>query len=90
MPSTTNHLVLYNAFNWEPPAFAHVGLLQNDNRQKLSKRNSDLDIQSFKQDSIFPEALVNHVALLGWSHTLSTDFLPLSDLIKNVRQLLRV
>ena len=90
MPSTTKHLVLYNAFKWEPPAFAHVGLLQDDSRKKLSKRNSDLDIKSFKQDGIFPEALVNHVALLGWSHTRNTDFLPLPDLIKYVRELLRV
>ena len=85
MPSTTKHLVIYNAFKWQPPAFAHVGLLQDDKGQKLSKRNMDLDIQSFKQNGFFPEALVNHVALLGWSHTLGTDFLPLQDLIEKVR-----
>lgn len=86
MPSTPKHIVLYNAFGWEPPIFAHVGLLQDDNRQKLSKRNLDLDIQTFKRDGVFPEALVNHVALLGWSHSLGIDFLPLPKLIANVRR----
>lgn len=84
MPSTPKHLVMYNAFGWEPPTFAHVGLLQDDKRQKLSKRNLDLDIQTFKKDGVFPEALINHVALLGWSHSLGTDFLPLPQLIANV------
>ena len=84
MPSTPKHLILYNAFGWRPPAFAHVGLLQDDNRQKLSKRNLDLDMHTYKNDGIFPEALLNHVALLGWSHSLGTDFLPSSKLIEHV------
>jgi len=75
---------MYNAFNWEPPTFAHVGLLQNDSRQKLSKRDLSLDIRSFEKDGIFAEALVNYVALFGWSHRLGDDFLPLQDLIENV------
>ncbi|MCJ1231601.1 Glutamate--tRNA ligase mitochondrial, partial [Toensbergia leucococca] len=83
MPSTPKHLMLYNAFGWKPPNFAHVGLLQDISRQKLSKRNMDLDIRSFDRDGIFPEALVNYVALLGWSHTLGSDVLSLPDLIKN-------
>ena len=75
---------MYHAFGWEPPAFAHVGLLQDDTRQKLSKRKGDLDIATFAKDGIFPEALTNYVALLGWSHSLGDDFLPLQQLIQNV------
>ena len=85
MPSTPKHIVMYNAFGWKPPSFAHVGLLQDASRQKFSKRNSTRDIDSFRQEGIFPEALVNHVALFGWSHRLGDDQLSLQDLVQNVR-----
>ena len=87
MPSTPKHLAIYDAFGWEAPAFAHVGLLQDNNRQKLSKRKGDIDIATFAQEGIFPEALTNYVALLGWSHSLGDDLLPLQQLIQNVRWL---
>lgn len=77
-------MVMYNAFKWEPPTFAHVGLLQNATQQKLSKRDSALDIRSFREEGIFPEALVNYVALFGWSHRLGDDLLNLQDLVRNV------
>ena len=83
MTSTPKHLVMYKAFGWDPPQFAHVGLLQDIERQKFSKRNADLDIRAFERDGIFPETLVNYVALHGWSHTLGNDFLGLQDLIQN-------
>ena len=86
MPSTPKHLVLYKAFRWRAPNYAHVGLLQNNKREKFSKRNHDLNLESFRQDGIFSEALINYVALYGWSHNLRNDFLSLSDLIKNVGQ----
>lgn len=85
MPSTPKHIVMYNAFNWKPPIFAHVGLLQDASRQKFSKRNLALDIDSFRQNGIFSEALVNYVALFGWSHRLGDDQLNLHDLVQNVR-----
>ncbi|KAL6721560.1 Glutamate--tRNA ligase mitochondrial [Lecanora helva] len=83
MSSTPKHMVMYDAFKWQPPTFAHVGLLQDSSRQKFSKRDSSLDIYSFKEDGIFPEALVNYVALFGWSHRQGNDFLNLQDLVEN-------
>ncbi|KAI9841678.1 MAG: Glutamate--tRNA ligase mitochondrial, partial [Pleopsidium flavum] len=75
---------MYNAFGWQPPAFAHVGLLQDQDRQKLSKRKFDLSIRTFEQElGIFPEALINYVALLGWSHSQRSDFFSLQQLIDN-------
>ena len=85
MSSTHTHVVMYNAFDWEPPTYAHVGLLQDPSRQKFSKRDSSLNIRSFEQDGIFPEALINYIALFGWSHTLGDDFLTREALVKNVR-----
>ena len=52
--------------------------------QKLSKRQHDTGIESFRANGIFPEVLVNFVALLGWSHNVGSDKMDLSRLIKNV------
>ena len=77
---------MYSAFGWEPPVYAHVGLLQDAENQKLSKRTGSDGIESFRDAGIFPEALVNFLALLGWSHKLNDDFLPLQELVKIVRR----
>ena len=85
MSSTPKHLAMYQAFGWEPPAFAHVGLLTDIHGQKLSKRNMDVDVASYRDKmGILPEALINFVALLGWSHGKKKDFMGMQDLMKNV------
>ena len=84
MSSTPKHLAMYQAFGWEPPAFAHVGLLLDQEHQKLSKRTGSIDIASWRDKGIFPEALTNFVALLGWSHNKSKDIMSMEDLIRNV------
>ncbi|MCJ1479404.1 Glutamate--tRNA ligase mitochondrial [Lambiella insularis] len=83
MPSTPKHLELYRAFGWDPPAFAHVGLLQDANRRKLSKRDRNMDLEAMKADGILPEAMMNFVALLGWSHSLGSDFFTIKELVDN-------
>jgi glutamyl-tRNA synthetase len=80
MPSTPKHIAMYDAFGWEPPAFAHVGLLVDENGNKLSKRNFDTDIAAFKEMEIFPETLANFAALLGWSHREKSDVMGLRTL----------
>lgn len=86
MSSTPKHLAMYHAFQWAPPAFAHVGLLTDQNHQKLSKRNMDIDISTFRDKmGVFPETLTNFVALLGWSHQRRNDIMDLQELISNVR-----
>ncbi|KAI1781447.1 hypothetical protein F4818DRAFT_399056 [Hypoxylon cercidicola] len=65
--STPRHVALYEAFGWTPPVFAHVGLLVNEDRQKLSKRQGDVDIASWRDRGILPATLLNYVMLLGWS-----------------------
>ncbi|ROW17477.1 hypothetical protein VPNG_00657 [Cytospora leucostoma] len=65
--STPKHVELYNAFGWQPPNFAHVGLLVDHQRQKLSKRDIDnIGISVFRETNILPEALLNFSVLLGW------------------------
>lgn len=83
MSSTPKHLALYQAFDWKPPQFAHVGLLLDKDRQKLSKRNNSIDIRSFRNMGIFPETLTNFLSLLGWSHNTGQDVMSMKDLITN-------
>ena len=75
---------MYNAFGWSPPQFAHVGLLLDMNRQKLSKRLEHTSIRDLRDKGVFPETLTNFVALLGWSHRETKDAMSLEDLVRNV------
>jgi len=87
MSSTPKHLVIYKAFNWEPPSFAHVGLLQDLQQQKISKRDqgeASLDLRTFQEKGVFPEALINYVALFGWSHQRATEVMDMQELINAV------
>lgn len=82
--STPKHLALYDAFGWKPPDFAHVGLLVDTAGRKLSKRDMDTEITSFKRQGILPEALVNFAALLGWSHGRRSDIMDPQQLVDEV------
>ncbi|XP_013104002.2 probable glutamate--tRNA ligase, mitochondrial isoform X2 [Stomoxys calcitrans] len=63
--STTKHLLLYRAFGWEPPKFGHLPLLVNADGTKLSKRQGDIGIKSFREKGYFPTALLNYVVSAG-------------------------
>lgn len=68
LPSTPKHIALYQAFGWTPPSFIHIPLLTSTADRKLSKRMGDAGILSMAESkNILPEALVNFVALFGWS-----------------------
>lgn len=87
LPSTPKHVFMYSAFNWKPPIFCHVGLLQDPSGQKLSKRSGDVHVSEYRDKGYHPEALLNFVALLGWHNQLRKDFLPLKELEKRVSSL---
>jgi glutamyl-tRNA synthetase len=85
MSSTPKHVAMYKAFGWQPPEFAHVGLLTDQYQQKLSKRSMDLDISTYRDKmGSFPDALNNFVALFGWSHNRKNDVMTLKELVENV------
>jgi len=67
--STPLHVLLYGAFDWAPPVFAHLPLLRNPdaNKTKISKRKMDTSAESYRAQGILPEALVNFLATMGWS-----------------------
>ena len=55
----------FRAFNWNPPEYAHIPLLLNEDGKKLSKRHGDVTVRSFKQQYIYPKALTNLLVLCG-------------------------
>jgi glutamyl-tRNA synthetase len=67
LPSMPKHLLLYEFFGWEPPKFAHLPLLLNPDRTKLSKRQGDVAVEDYIRKGFSSDAIVNFVALLGWN-----------------------
>ena len=66
--NTPFQIALYRALGADPPTFAHVPLIVAESGRKLSKRKDPVSIQQFKQDGYLPEAMINWLARLGWSH----------------------
>lgn len=64
--STPKHLIMYEAFGWTPPEFAHLPLILNADKSKLSKRQNDVSVESYLAKGYSPEALINFIALCGW------------------------
>lgn len=81
--STPKHALLYKAFGWELPKFAHLPLLLNADRSKLSKRQGDVAVEDYLKKGYLPEALLNFVALLGWSPSGEQEIFSLKELIKS-------
>ena len=65
--STPKHVVLYQAFGWKAPEFAHMPLLRNKDKSKISKRKNPVSLDYYRDAGILPEALRNFLGLMGWS-----------------------
>ena len=82
LSSTPKHILLYQAFNWPVPQFAHLPLLLNPDKSKLSKRQGDVAVEDYRDQGYLPEALINFVALLGWNPDTEQEIFSLDELIK--------
>ncbi len=82
LSSTPKHILLYDFFGWEKPVFAHLPLLLNSDRSKLSKRQGDVAVEDYKEKGYLKEALINFVALLGWTAGDDKEFYYLNELIE--------
>jgi len=83
LSSTPRHLLLYQALGFEPPQFAHLPMLLGTDRAKLSKRHGAVSITEYRDQGYLPEAMVNFLALLGWSLDDRTEILSRQELIAN-------
>lgn len=82
LPSTPKHLLLYRSFGWEPPVFAHLPLLLNPDKSKLSKRQGDVAVEDYRDKGYLSRAMVNFVALLGWHPAGDEEILSRDELIQ--------
>ncbi len=80
--STPKHVLLYKAFGWDLPQFAHTPLLRNSDRSKLSKRRHPVWASWYLDQGYLPEAILNYLSLMGWSHPDQKEIFDLKEYIK--------
>lgn len=83
--STPKHVLLYDAFGWERPVFAHVPILRNPDKSKLSKRKNPVWAHWYIEQGYLPEAVLNYLALMGWSHPEEKEVFDLEEYIRVFR-----
>jgi glutamyl-tRNA synthetase len=83
LPSAPRHFLIYRAFGWDPPEFAHVSRILGPDRAKLSKRHGAHSVLEYREQGYIADALVNFLALLGWSLDDHTDIIHRETLVKS-------
>ena len=81
LPSAPLHVLLFKAFGWQPPLYYHLPTVLGEDGRKLSKRHGSTRIADFRKEGYLPEALLNYIALLGWSYDDSREFFTLDELV---------
>jgi glutamyl-tRNA synthetase len=79
--STPKHVLLYAAFGWDAPRWMHMPLLRNADRSKISKRKNPTSLIWYRDQGFLPEALLNFLALMGYSHSGGKEMFPLSEML---------
>lgn len=82
LSSFPKHVLLYDFFGWEKPVFVHTPILRNPGGSKLSKRQGHTAVSWYQEQGFLPEALLNFLALLGWSHPEEKDIFSLDEFIE--------
>lgn len=81
LPSAPKHILIFQAFGWDPPQYAHLSTILNKNtKKKLSKRDGDVSVDDFRKKGYLPEAVVNFIALLGWNPKTEQEIFSLDEL----------
>ncbi|MFA5062049.1 MAG: glutamate--tRNA ligase [Patescibacteria group bacterium] len=83
--SVPKHIQLYKYFGWEVPNMAHLPLLLNPDKSKLSKRQGDVAVEDYRKKGYLPEALINFVAFLGWNPGTEKEIFSIKELIKEFK-----
>jgi glutamyl-tRNA synthetase len=82
LPSAPKHILLYQYFGWELPVFAHLPLLLNPDKSKLSKRQGDVAVEDYRNKGYVKEALINFVAFLGWNPGDDREIFSMDQLVQ--------
>ena len=83
LSSTPKYNLMYDAFGWERPKYIHLPPIMKNAHEKLSKRNGDASYQDLVAKGYIPEAIINYIALLGWSPKSNTEKMSLDELKEN-------
>jgi len=82
LSNTPKHILLFQAFNTDPPKYAHIPLILNPDRTKMSKRSGETNFAEYITTGYLPIALINFLAQLGWSDTKGREFFDLNEQIQ--------
>lgn len=82
LTSAPKHVYLYEALGWKMPELVHLPTVLNKEKKKLSKRHGDVAVEDFKKKGYLPEALINYLALVGWSPDSNEEFFTKDELIE--------
>ena len=85
LSNTPKQQLLWEALGATPPVWAHLPVIVNEKRQKLSKRRDKVALEDYLADGILPAAMVNYLMLLGWAPGNDEEILPLDELISRFR-----
>ncbi|QQS44247.1 glutamate--tRNA ligase [Candidatus Roizmanbacteria bacterium] len=80
--STPKHVLLYQSFGWELPVFAHLPILRNPDKSKLSKRKNPVWASWYLAEGFLPEAVLNYLSLMGWSHPEEKEIFSADEFMK--------
>lgn len=83
LSSAPKYQRLYDAFGWESPVYIHLPLITDENHKKLSKRSGHASFEDLLEQGFLPEAIVNYIALLGWSPEDNREIFTLEELIRD-------
>ena len=79
--NTPKQILIYKAFSWEPPIFAHLPMILGEDKKRLSKRHGATGVQSYRDEGFQPESLLNYLALLGWNPGTEEEIMGLDQLV---------
>ena len=82
LPNTPKQQMLWDALGVTPPVWAHVPVLVNEQRKKLSKRRDKVAVEQYREEGILPEALVNYLMTLGWAPIGDTEIVPWEQIVQ--------
>ncbi len=85
LPNTPKQQMLWDALGHQPPVWAHVPVLVNEQRKKLSKRRDKVALEQYKDEGILPEAMVNYLMTLGWAPHGDTEIVPWDVIVEQFR-----
>lgn len=91
LSNTAKHIALFKAFGAEPPKYAHIPLILNKDKSKMSKRDTGASLTNYMDEGYAPEAVLNYLYLLGWSPKGNREIVPLQEVVQvfDLPQILR-